>query len=219
VRSSSETCNYDGDSKQHHQPSHLIVRNAATSGTSAGQISFHYEFPLSREAAKDHEWQERGDRNDEITSFPASVSARRDLVTQYWATKTGKAQITMTSTLIGVALGKFLGKIRGSEIGKMFFMQKSCSTHILSTNFIICITHSVIGSQEACTWRNPRGDLARSCGMRVVSAVGELWEIQTNLAIITKATVVSSQIIDQAMVLDRKHRVKDRLLIIGQQRI
>jgi hypothetical protein len=75
----------------------------------------------------------------------------------------------------------------------------------------------VIGSPEACTWRNPRGDLARSCGMRVASAVGELSEIQTNLAIITKATVVSSQIIDQAMVLDRKHRVKDRLFSLASK--
>jgi hypothetical protein len=69
----------------------------------------------------------------------------------------------------------------------------------------------------ACTWQNPRGDLARSCGMRVVSAVGELWVIQADLAIIPKATVVSSQIIDKAMILDRKHRVKDRFLSLASK--
>jgi hypothetical protein len=69
----------------------------------------------------------------------------------------------------------------------------------------------------ACTWQSPRGDLARSCGMRVVSAVGELWEIQADLAIIPKATVVSSQIIDKAMILDRKHRVKDRFLSLANK--
>ena len=65
----------------------------------------------------------------------------------------------------------------------------------------------------ACTWQNShRGDLARTMGMRVVRAVSELWEIQADLQIIPKATVVSSQIIDKAMILDRKHRVKDRFL-------
>lgn len=65
----------------------------------------------------------------------------------------------------------------------------------------------------ACTWQNSyRGDLARTMGMRVVRAVSELWEIQADLQIIPKATVVSSQVIDKAMILDRKHRVKDRFL-------
>ncbi|KAL3933445.1 MAG: hypothetical protein SGARI_003709 [Bacillariaceae sp.] len=68
-----------------------------------------------------------------------------------------------------------------------------------------------------CTWQSPRGDLARSCGMRVVSAVLELWEIQADLGIIPKATVVSSQIIDKAMILDRKHRVKDRFLSVANR--
>lgn len=69
----------------------------------------------------------------------------------------------------------------------------------------------------ACTWQSPRGDLARTCGMRVVKAVGELWEIQADLQIIPKATVVSSQIIDKAMILDRKHRVKDRFLLLASK--
>jgi len=65
----------------------------------------------------------------------------------------------------------------------------------------------------ACTWQNShRGDLARTMGMRVVRAVTELWEIQADLQMIPKATVVSSQVIDKAMILDRKHRVKDRFL-------
>ena len=65
----------------------------------------------------------------------------------------------------------------------------------------------------ACTWQDsPRGDLARSCAMRIVSACTELWKIQADLQIIPKATVVSSQIIDKAMILDRKHSVKDKFL-------
>ena len=68
-------------------------------------------------------------------------------------------------------------------------------------------------SSLACTWQNsPRGDLARSCAMRVVAACTELWKIQADLQIIPKTTVVSSQIIDKTMIFDRKHRVKDRFL-------
>lgn len=70
----------------------------------------------------------------------------------------------------------------------------------------------------ACTWQNShRGDLARTMGMRVVRAVSELWEIQADLQIIPKATVVSSQVIDKAMILDRKHRVKDRFLSLANK--
>ena len=69
----------------------------------------------------------------------------------------------------------------------------------------------------ACTWTSPRGDLARTCGMRVVSTAGQLWEIQADLQIIPKATVVSSQIIDRAMILDRKHRVKDKFLSLASK--
>jgi hypothetical protein len=50
---------YDGDTNQHHLPSQLMVRNAATSGTSAGQMPIHYEFPLSREAPNEHKRQEQ----------------------------------------------------------------------------------------------------------------------------------------------------------------
>mmetsp|Transcript_10529 Transcript_10529/g.24958 ORF Transcript_10529/g.24958 Transcript_10529/m.24958 type:complete len:579 (-) Transcript_10529:327-2063(-) len=70
----------------------------------------------------------------------------------------------------------------------------------------------------ACTWQEShRGDLARTMGMRVVRAVTELWEIQADLQIIPKATVVSSQMIDRAMILDRKHRVKDRFLSLANK--
>lgn len=69
----------------------------------------------------------------------------------------------------------------------------------------------------ACTWSSPRGDLARTCGMRVVSTAGQLWEIQADLQIIPKATVVSSQIIDRAMILDRKHKVKDKFLALASR--
>ncbi len=59
---------------------------------------------------------------------------------------------------------------------------------------------------------SPRGDLCRTMGMRVVALIQELWDIQAQLKIVPKAAVVSSQIIDRLMILDRQHKVKDRFL-------
>lgn len=61
---------------------------------------------------------------------------------------------------------------------------------------------------------SPRGDLCRTMGMRVVAMVQELWDIQQQLGIVPKAAVVSSQVIDRLMVLDRQHKVKDRFLTV-----
>lgn len=63
-----------------------------------------------------------------------------------------------------------------------------------------------------CLQNSPRGDLGRTLGMRVVAVLQTLWEIQAQLGIIPKAAIVSSQIIDKCMVLDRQHKVKDRFL-------
>jgi len=64
----------------------------------------------------------------------------------------------------------------------------------------------------AATLDSPRGDLARTIGMRVVALGQELWDIQAKLGIIPKAAIVSGQIIDKCMILDRQHKVKDRFL-------
>jgi hypothetical protein len=66
-----------------------------------------------------------------------------------------------------------------------------------------------------CTLSSSRGDLCRTMGMRVVALVQELWDIQADLKIIPKATVVSSQVLDKFMIFDRKHRVKDRFLSLA----
>ena len=64
-----------------------------------------------------------------------------------------------------------------------------------------------------CTLTNsPRGDLCRTMGMRVVAMVQELWDIQAQLSIVPKAAMVSSQLIDRLLILDRQHKVKDRFL-------
>lgn len=68
-----------------------------------------------------------------------------------------------------------------------------------------------------CTLTTTKGDLCRIMGMRVVALLQELWSIQTDLRIIPKTAVVTSQVIDKMMIFDRKHRVKDRFLAIVAQ--
>lgn len=63
-----------------------------------------------------------------------------------------------------------------------------------------------------CTLSSNRGDLCRTMGMRVVSMIQELWEIQDDLKIIPKTAVVSGQVLDRLLIFDRKHKVKDRFL-------
>jgi len=63
-----------------------------------------------------------------------------------------------------------------------------------------------------CTLSSAKGDLCRTMGMRIVALLQELWHIQTDLRIIPKAAVVTSQVIDKMMLFDRQHRVKDRFL-------
>ena len=57
-----------------------------------------------------------------------------------------------------------------------------------------------------------QGDLARTMGMRVVALVEEFLGINSELKILQKGGVVSGKILDKIFILDRKHRIKDRLI-------
>uniref|UniRef100_A0A7S2A8I8 Uncharacterized protein n=1 Tax=Trieres chinensis TaxID=1514140 RepID=A0A7S2A8I8_TRICV len=61
------------------------------------------------------------------------------------------------------------------------------------------------------TLRSARGDLARTAGMRVVAILTELLEVNNELGVAGKAATVGGKIFDRVMILDRKHRIKDRL--------
>jgi hypothetical protein len=87
------------------------------------KIPIHYEFPASKEAlaaaTKDGGTRDDGDEDEmgvaltgEGPPLAARASARRDLVTRYWSTRTGKAQIMASATLLGAALGNFFSKVR-----------------------------------------------------------------------------------------------------------
>jgi len=56
-----------------------------------------------------------------------------------------------------------------------------------------------------------RGDLCRSMGMRVVAVVEELLDINQELKVVQKSGVVAGLILDKMLILDRKHKIKDRI--------
>lgn len=60
--------------------------------------------------------------------------------------------------------------------------------------------------------KNARGDLIRTMGMRVVALTGEAMRINADLRIASKVLIVSGKVFDKIMILDRKHRIKDRIV-------
>ena len=56
------------------------------------------------------------------------------------------------------------------------------------------------------------GDLARCMGMRVVAVAQEAWTLQSELHLLSKFGTVAGKIADKLLILDRKHRIKDRVI-------
>jgi len=59
--------------------------------------------------------------------------------------------------------------------------------------------------------KNSRGDLVRTMGMRIVALLGEAIDINSELRVAKKVGVVGSKILDKMLILDRKHRIKDKI--------
>lgn len=108
-------------------------------------------------------------------------------------------QFTMLSTLLAMAIigGLCFGDIPllptwlGSSIGALLFAYVT-------------------------TLRNARGDLARTMGTRVVAFLSQLFRINVELDIAIKAGRFGGRILDRILILDRKHRIKDRLGQLGR---
>jgi hypothetical protein len=64
----------------------------------------------------------------------------------------------------------------------------------------------------ATTLRDARGDLARTMGMRVVALGSQVVACNRELQLLHKGAVVSGLILDKLFLLDRKHRIKDRIV-------
>jgi len=65
-----------------------------------------------------------------------------------------------------------------------------------------------------CTLRSAKGDLARSMGMKVVSTCQEVLYIQKELSVVSKSMVVANRILDKLLILDRKHKIKDKVVAL-----
>ena len=60
--------------------------------------------------------------------------------------------------------------------------------------------------------KNSRGDLMRTMGMRVVATAAEALDINAELNVTRKVSVVAGKLLDKALILDRKHRIKDKIV-------
>ena len=67
---------------------------------------------------------------------------------------------------------------------------------------------------SATTGSNARGDLGRSMGMRVVGLARVAMAINSELRILGKAATVGGLVFDKVMIVDRKHRIKDKIVAI-----
>lgn len=138
-------------------------------GSGLSQIPIHYEFPAStgganqdgaeRDAAPeegDGRWSgKKADEPDDSASgaapFAATASARRDLVTRYWSTRTGKAQIMASASLLGAVMGNFLSKVSrclcgidriGISIGLLFILSLSLYLVKPGRNYAVCFAEN-----------------------------------------------------------------------------
>ena len=95
----------------------------------------------------------RSENNDrEKDRRPQYASARRDVITRYQSTATGKLMLTLSCGLVGSIVGAFLGK------------------SILNRPVGMALTWSVIFI--VCTLlRNPYGELVRALGMSIILAL------------------------------------------------
>eukprot|EP00569_Conticribra_weissflogii_P004346 CAMPEP_0171343270 /NCGR_PEP_ID=MMETSP0878-20121228/16701_1 /TAXON_ID=67004 /ORGANISM="Thalassiosira weissflogii, Strain CCMP1336" /LENGTH=582 /DNA_ID=CAMNT_0011846181 /DNA_START=125 /DNA_END=1873 /DNA_ORIENTATION=+ len=64
------------------------------------------------------------------------------------------------------------------------------------------------------TGSNARGDLGRSMGMRVVGLFQVVLTINSELKILSKTATVGGLIFDKIMIMDRKHKIKDKIVAI-----
>lgn len=93
---------------------------------------------------------------------------------------------------------------------------------IVGGNFPLLILPTWLGSiAGACLFayattlpNSALGDLARISGMRVVSLALEVKDINEELGLIPKIMTMSGKIFDKLMIMDRKHRIKDRIVEI-----
>jgi hypothetical protein len=124
---SHENYNYSGETQQ--DPWRSDPSSSSPRGQQQQNPSFpiHYDFPITEDDNMNTK-AEGGQRrrrdsnddgsivNDNDSDMPSTTSsARKDLVTRYWSTKTGKAQIQTVVGLVGYSSGSFVAKVRNGN--------------------------------------------------------------------------------------------------------
>ena len=273
-----------------------------------------YQFPTRTLANDDKTDEFHNDQNESRNSNPRRFSnPRRDEITIYTSTKTGKLKLAVSTASCGGALGAFIGKstignakkvailfafmfwfmgiflrdaygemVRSVGLGVIYLLNRTrdvrkryptrkhvkamlrlgvggdaripfppitneedsvenpwkyTPTYDVDPEFdmvktMVCIV--MIGSfcggsfPLIPTWmgstagaatfafmgisKNARGDLLRTMGMRIVSLASEAITINSELNVARKVMVVAGKLLDKALILDRKHRIKDRVV-------
>ena len=62
------------------------------------------------------------------------------------------------------------------------------------------------------TTRNAQGDVLRSMGARVVAVGSVVVDMNQELKLLSKTMVVAGKVLDKILILDRKHKIKDRIV-------
>ncbi len=106
---------------QHQRPQQYDSSSSQYDSSNRGEqqperpsTPIHYEFPINDgDVIGDRDGQRRSrGRDDDDRDMPsATASARKDLVTQYWSSKMGKAQIQTVVALVGYGAGNFIAKV------------------------------------------------------------------------------------------------------------
>ena len=130
---------YDPDSRQQMPQQQGSQEDRSMS--KGPSLPIHYEFPMADDDFRDEGGRRRpSDREDfdddngrDVSS--ATSSARRDLVTQYWSTKVGKAQIQTVIGLVGYGSGSFVAKVRSIWINVCCSFISGSDAHIDSVGF------------------------------------------------------------------------------------
>lgn len=73
-------------------------------------------------------------------------------------------------------------------------------------------TIGAAGSAWGTTWQSPPGDVMRCMGARLVALGTVVVETNAQLKLLSKTMVVAGNILDKVLILDRKHKIKEKIV-------
>ena len=73
-------------------------------------------------------------------------------------------------------------------------------------------TIGAAGSAWGTTWQSPPGDVMRCMGARLVALGKVVVETNSQLKLVSKTMIVAGNILDKVLILDRKHKIKEKIV-------